>query len=208
MTEDLKEKEILDEVETIVEEETVNEQESVEESSELPEGEQEEKKVEKSPEELVAELQDKLLRKTAEFDNYRKRIARELQDARTYSKTSTIEEFLPVYDNFKMALMAIDMPSASIEMMSQGMTMIKGGFQKAFEDLGVTEVDAMGKEFDVHQHEAVGHEFSDEVPEGTVILQHRCGYRTSERLLRAAVVIVSKGPESEATEVETTEEEA
>lgn len=200
MAEDLKDKE-----EILEETETANEQTSNEEAPEVLTEETEEKKVEKTPEEIIADLQDKLLRKNAEYDNYRKRIARELVDARTYSKNSTLEEFLPVYDNFKMAMMAIDMPNVSVEMMAQGMKMIHGGFQKAFEDLGVEEIDAMGKEFDVHNHEAVGHEFSDEIPEGTIILQHRCGYKTSARLLRAAVVIVSKGPEPEATEEVTPE---
>lgn len=202
MAEDLKEeKEIIEEVET-AQEETVEEQaaeesaETCEETVETTEEKAEEPK-EKTPEELAAELQDKLLRKQAEFDNYRKRMARELQDARAFSKTATLEEFLPVYDNFKMAMMAIDNPNTSLEMMAQGMKMIQGGFTKAFEDLGVTEVDALGQEFDVHQHEAVGHEYSEDVPEGTVITQHRCGYKAGDRLLRAAVVIVSKGPQPE-----------
>ena len=174
---------------------------AVEEAAENAAAEEaaQEKKEEKpkTPEELVADLTDKLLRKTADFDNFRKRSQRDIQDARAYSKMSTIEEFLTIYDTFKMAVMATNDPNANLEMIVAGLNMIQNEFSRTFSNLGVEELDATGQEFDPNFHEAVSREPSEEIEEGKIIRQQRCGYKMGEKLLRAAMVIVSSGPATE-----------
>ena len=144
-------------------------------------------------EEIIAELNDKYLRLRADFDNYRKRMAREADETRERSKIIVVTDFLPVYDFF---MMAMDHSEKTEDMaaLKQGMQMILSEFKKAFEGLGVKEINAVGKEFDPKIHEAVKTENSDEVPEGTVIAQWKAGYSIGDRLIRPATVVVSSGP--------------
>jgi len=140
----------------------------------------------------IAELTDKLLRSRAEFDNYRKRIAREFGDVREQAKQRTIGEFLNVYDFFMLAISHIE-TSSDIESIKQGMQMILTEFERTFESLGVKEVTAVGQPFDARFHEAVAQEASDSVPEGSVIRQWKSGFTVGENLLRPATVVVSSG---------------
>jgi molecular chaperone GrpE len=162
---------------------------------EVQEVEIQEEKKEVDPQEKIAELQNAVLRARADFDNFRKRTQRDLADARSYSKMSTIEEFLPIFDTFKMAMQAANADNADLTTLLAGLNMIQNQFNQSFDSMGVTEVDAVGQEFDPNLHEAVVEQFSEEIASGTVISQHRCGYKIGERLVRAATVIVSKGPE-------------
>lgn len=152
-------------------------------------------KKEKSPEEIIAELKDTVLRTRADFDNFRKRTQRDIADARAYGKISTIEEFLPIFDTFKMAMQAANMDNADLQTLLAGMNMIQNQFNQSFGALGVDELDAVGTEFDPTIHEAVSEQNSDDIEAGKVISQHRCGYKMGEKLIRAATVVVSKGPE-------------
>ena len=185
-------------------EKTVGEQAEItqeqEESKEQKEaGEQTasaEEKREPTIEELLAQETDKLLRLRADFDNYRKRMAREADEIRERSKIIVVSDFLPVYDFFRMAM---DHASHTddISALKQGMQMIMNEFTRAFEDLGVKEIDAVGKAFDPKLHDAVKSEASDEVPEGTVLSQWKAGYKLGDRLIRPASVVVSSGPAKE-----------
>ena len=154
-------------------------------------------KKEKDPAEIIAELKDTVLRTRADFDNFRKRTQRDIADARAYGKISALEELLPIFDTFKMAMMAANMDNADLNTLLAGMNMIENQFTQSFSALGIDELNGVGQKFDPNLHDAVSEEFSDEVEAGTIISQHRCGYKMGERLIRAATVIVSKGPENE-----------
>ena len=85
-----------------------------------------------------------------------------------------------------------------LKMLLDGLKMIHGEFDRAFQELGVECIDAVGKDFDPNVHEAVSQEASDTVPAGKVIRQWNCGYKTGSRLLKPAMVVVSSGKPEEA----------
>ena len=151
-----------------------------------------------SPEEAlrkeVAELKDQLLRKEADYQNYRKRMAREVGDARRLGLCETIVPFLQLFDLFAMAMKAAD-KSDNVAALKQGLTMIQTEYAKALDELGVKEFHAAGEKFDPLLHDAVSSEPSDTVPEGVVIKEWNSGYKLGDRLLRPARVVVSAGPE-------------
>ncbi len=148
----------------------------------------------KELEKKLAELEDKRLRTIAEMDNLRKRTAKEMENLRLNVLQDTITPFLQVFDHFAMAVAASE-KSDNLKCLLDGMKMIQGEFDKAFSELGVTRIEAVGQVFDPNLHEAVSQEPSDTVPQGTVIRQWSCGYKTPLRLLKPAMVVVSSGPE-------------
>lgn len=138
-----------------------------------------------------------LLRTTADFDNFKKRAARERQEATKYATEGLLEKLVPVLDNFEMALMAAQQATnASAESLRTGVNMIHQQLRSVLMDAGLAEVTAEGQPFDPNLHEAVSQQESTEVPEGHVLQQLRKGYRLRERLLRPATVIVAKSPAS------------
>jgi len=137
----------------------------------------------------------RLLRTTADFDNFKKRAAREKQDAIKFANESVMQKIIPVLDNFEMALAATQNTSAEgVKSLQDGVAMIHSQLKSALTDAGLEEVDATGKPFDPNLHEAVSQQESAEVAEGNVLQQLRKGYRFRERLLRPATVIVAKKP--------------
>jgi molecular chaperone GrpE len=142
----------------------------------------------------AAELKDRLLRGQAEWDNSRKRILREKEEAIRYAGEAFLERLLPVLDNFEMGLLAAK-TATDAKAIAQGLEMVLAQFQQALRDAGVEVIDAVGKPFDPHRHEALGHHESNEHPEGHVLTQIRKGYKLKDRLLRAASVFVAKPPE-------------
>ena len=166
------------------------------------EGDDPEKIVLTAEEELriqVAELKDTLLRKEADFQNYRKRMAREISDARRLGLIDTITPFLQVFDLFDMAMKSTE-TSDNIAALKQGLAMILAQYGKTIDELGVQKFDAVGAEFDPMWHEAVAYENSADVADGIIIKQWNCGYKLGDRLLRPARVIVSSGPAESAEE--------
>ena len=140
---------------------------------------------------------ERLLRTTADFDNFKKRAAREKQDAIKYAAESLIGKVIPVLDNFEMALAAAQNSSADgLKSLQDGVAMIHSQLRSVLTDSGLEEVDASGKPFDPNLHEAVSQQESADVPEGHVLQQLRKGYKLRERLLRPATVIVAKKAES------------
>jgi molecular chaperone GrpE len=138
---------------------------------------------------------DRLLRTTADFDNYRKRAAREKVEAVRFANEGLIAKLLPVLDSFEMALSAAQTPGdESGKSLQAGVTMIYQQLRAVLQEAGVEEVDATGKMFDPNLHEAISQQESAEVPEGQVLQQVRRGYKLRERLLRPATVIVAKAP--------------
>lgn len=146
----------------------------------------------------VAELKDRLLRGQADWDNARKRILREKEEAVRYAAEAFLERLLPVLDNFEMGMQAAQTASDA-KAIAQGFEMVLAQFQQTLRDIGVEVVDAVGHPFDPHRHEALGHHESAEHPEGHVLLQTRKGYKLKDRLLRPASVFVAKAPEGKAS---------
>ncbi len=136
------------------------------------------------------DLRDRLLRKSAEFDNFRKRVERERREFAEWAAADVVTEVLAVVDDFDRAL-AADAP-ADAQGFRSGVELIHRQLLEALKKRGVTAVESVGQPFDPHLHQAVAYEESDGVEEGTVIGELRRGYRLGERLLRPALVRVAK----------------
>jgi molecular chaperone GrpE len=139
---------------------------------------------------------DRLLRTTADFDNFKKRAAREKQDAIKFANESVFQKLIPVLDNFDMALAAAQTTAKdeAVQSLQTGVNMIYQQLKTALTDAGLEELEAAGRPFDPNLHEAVSQKETDEVPEGQVVQQLRKGYKFRERLLRPATVVVAKHP--------------
>jgi molecular chaperone GrpE len=138
---------------------------------------------------------DRLLRTTADFDNFKKRAARERQDSIRFANEALMQKLITVLDNFEMAQAAVQNGGAgSVKSLQEGIAMIYQQLRAVLTDAGLEEVDATGKPFDPNFHEAVSQQESAEVPEGHVLQQLRKGYKLRERLLRPASVVVAKQP--------------
>jgi molecular chaperone GrpE len=137
---------------------------------------------------------ERLLRTTADFDNYKKRAAREKQEAIKYANESLLQKLMPVLDNFDMALAAQKTVPDAGQSLQAGINMIFQQLKSALAEMGLEEVEAIGKPFDPNLHEALSQQESSEVPDGHVLQQLRKGYKLRDRLLRPASVVVAKQP--------------
>ena len=140
---------------------------------------------------------DRLLRTTADFDNFKKRAARERTEAAQFANASLLQKLIPILDNFEMAQAAAQTAQATpegIASLQSGIAMIQQQLKGALVESGLEEVDATGKVFDPMFHEAVSQQETADIPEGQVAQQLRKGYKFRERLLRPATVIVAKAP--------------
>jgi molecular chaperone GrpE len=138
---------------------------------------------------------ERLVRTSADFDNFKKRAAREKQDAIRYANEGLLEKLVPVLDNFDAALSAAQTSSADgAQSLQTGVAMIFQQLKKVLTESGLEEVDATGQAFDPNLHEAVSQQESKDVPEGNVLQQLRKGYKLRDRLLRPATVVVAKKP--------------
>lgn len=145
----------------------------------------------------VAQWREVALRSAAELDNYRKRMARELQDSVKYGSSAVLEALLPILDNFDYGLQAAKPePGAPESNLYTGLTMVLKQFQNFLRDQGVEEVPTDGAVFDPKVHDAVAQEAHPTIPEGTIISRVRKGYKLHDRLLRPATVVVSSGPDN------------
>jgi molecular chaperone GrpE len=141
--------------------------------------------------------QDRFLRKAAEFDNYRKRMEKEKAESVLQAKSLVVAEFLPVADACERALASLgnDTHGADgLEHYREGVRLIYKQIGEVLSRIGVLPIDAQGKPFDPHLHEAVTREENSEHEENTVLLELRRGYLFRDRLLRAAQVKVSARP--------------
>jgi molecular chaperone GrpE len=138
---------------------------------------------------------DQLLRTTADFDNFKKRAARERQDAVKYANESLLQKLIPVLDNFDMAITAAgNAREGAAQSLQTGVNMILTQFRSALAEAGLEEIDAANKPFDPNFHEAVSQQETADAPEGQVVQQLRKGYKLRDRLLRPATVVVAKKP--------------
>lgn len=141
------------------------------------------------------QLQDRLARLQAEFDNARKRQEREKAEFRDYTTGAVVEQFLPVLDNFSLALSS----NASVEQLRAGVELIVKQMDEVLRNLQVQAVAAVGEPFDPRVHEALGSVERADMPDQHVAEEIRRGYRIRERLLRPALVrVVSNPTQSEA----------
>jgi molecular chaperone GrpE len=141
----------------------------------------------------AAALKDRLLRLQADFENFRKRTARERQELAVRTTADLMTDLLPVLDHFELGLHNAGKTEAAAP--------LRSGFQLVYDQLlgvlrkyGLTPLDAAASAFDPHLHEAVAHVPSDEYPTDAIVEQVRRGYRLGERLLRPVHVVVSSGP--------------
>ena len=137
-------------------------------------------------------FRDLALRSQADFENYKKRSAREKDDAIKYANSSLLERLLPIVDNFELGLAAARGQGEASPIFS-GMSLVFKQLNDFLADNGLQPIDAVGARFDPNLHEAIAHEPSEEVPEGSIIHQTRRGYHHKDRLLRPASVVVSSG---------------
>ena len=148
---------------------------------------------------MIDDLNDRLVRQTADLENFRKRSQREKDEARQFANQGLLEKLLPVLDNFEMALAASENADPGIR---DGVQMIYDQLLVVLKESGVEPVDALGETFDPNLHEAISRKHTDEAEEGTVLQQVQRGYKLNDRLVRPARVIVAAAP---VVEVESTE---
>ncbi|HEY1489501.1 MAG TPA: nucleotide exchange factor GrpE [Verrucomicrobiae bacterium] len=140
---------------------------------------------------------ERLVRTSADFENFKKRATREKQEAIRYANEALLEKLVPVLDNFDAALSAAQTSSADgAQSLQAGVAMIFQQLKRVLTESGLEEVDATGQAFDPNLHEAVSQQESADVPEGNVLQQLRKGYKLRDRLLRPATVVVAKKPAS------------
>jgi molecular chaperone GrpE len=141
----------------------------------------------------IAELKDKNLRLYAEFDNFRRRTAKESFEMMVTANAKLIEKLTEVLDNFHRAFEA--QGKGSSEDFEKGVKLIFGRFKDILDNEGLEEIDPSGTEFDPNLHEALLQQVSDTVPENHVIQTISKGYKLKTKILKHAKVIVSKGKE-------------
>ncbi|XP_060177202.1 uncharacterized protein LOC132607301 isoform X1 [Lycium barbarum] len=150
-------------------------------------------KVASLTQELSSE-RDRVIRISADFDNFRKRTERERASLVTNAQGEVVEKLLSVLDNFERAKMQIKVTTEGEEKISNSYQSISKQFMEILGSLGVESVETVGKPFDPLLHEAIMREDSSEFEEGVVIEEYRKGFRIGERLLRPSMVKVSAGP--------------
>ena len=159
-----------------------------------------------SLEKEAKESYDRFLRVSAEFENYKKRAAREMNDFRKFANESFIKAMLPVVDNLDRAIESSSNDDHAQNSVVEGVNMTLKEILKVFEQFNVKPFESLGKAFDPALHQAVMQEETDDHPENTVLNELQKGYMMHDRLLRPAMVVVSKTKEPENQENEAQEE--
>ena len=143
--------------------------------------------------EKASEYWDRFVRLNAEFDNFKKRAARERGEAVKYANEALLERLIPTLDHFEMAMSAVNnVQDNSIASIKMGIEMVHNQLKSTLQDAGLQEIDALGKVFDPVWHEAVSQKETNKAKEGEVIEQARKGYKLNDRLIRPANVVVAK----------------
>lgn len=144
-----------------------------------------------SVEQEAKEAHDRFLRVSAEFENYKKRSAREMDEFRKFANESLIREMLTVVDNLERALNSSNNDNQANSHIAEGVDMTLKEILKVFEKFNVKPIEALGKPFDPNFHQAAMREETNERPENTVLNELEKGYMIHDRLLRPAMVVVS-----------------
>ncbi len=166
---------------------TVPETEQVEEVTAAEQAEETVEPVVDNSAQLLAEEHDKYLRLAAEYDNFRKRSAKEKESAWADSKASTAAAFLPVYDNLERALKAPCTDEAYQKGVEMTMTQLKDVLTK----LGIEEIPALGEKFDPNCHNAVMHVDDDNVEDNTIVEVFQTGFKSGDKIVRFSMVKVA-----------------
>ena len=142
-------------------------------------------------EQEAKETYDRFLRVSAEFENYKKRSAREMDDLRKYANQFLIVEMLAVVDNLERALNSSNGNSSNDKCMADGVNLTLKEILKVFEKFNVKPIESIGQSFDPNFHQAMMQEETDDYPENTVITELQKGYMIHDRLLRPSMVVVA-----------------
>jgi molecular chaperone GrpE len=140
----------------------------------------------------ASESQEKMLRLAADFDNTKKRLIREQDNALKYAEEYILRDLLPTIDNLERALEQ-GRKTDDVNALLAGVEMVLQGLTASLEKFGLKAINGVGEPFDPNFHEALAMEASKEVPENRILVEFEKGYLYKERLLRAAKVVVSKG---------------
>jgi molecular chaperone GrpE len=147
----------------------------------------------------AAKMKDAWLRTAADFDNFRKRTRKELDDARRSGREDLLRAVLPVFDNLERAIQSSQRTS-DVKAMADGLAMVLRQFTEALGREGISRVPTVGQPFDPGVHEAIQQvETSDHAP-GTVLAEVQPGYTQGDRLMRAAMVVVAKAKSGDGEE--------
>jgi molecular chaperone GrpE len=138
---------------------------------------------------------EQLLRTAADFDNFRKRSRKDIEEADRRGKEDAVRELLPVFDNLERAVSAAQ-GATDVTAIVDGVRMVLKLFDDQAGRLGLTKVKAVGERFDPAVHDAIQQVETDEHPPGTVMAEVVAGYRLGEKLLRPAMVVVARKPPS------------
>jgi molecular chaperone GrpE len=135
---------------------------------------------------------DRLLRVSAEFENFKKRSAREMDELRKFSNQALVKDLLPIIDNLELALKSSEESGRNVDSkLREGVDLTRKEILKIFEKYNVKQIEALGEPFDPNYHEAVMREESDRYGENTVISELQKGYLMHDRLIRPTMVVVA-----------------
>jgi molecular chaperone GrpE len=136
-------------------------------------------------------FKDQWMRSAADFDNFRKRSRKELEDTRKAGREELLKDLLPVFDNLERAMTSAER-ATEVKPVSDGLKLVLRQFVDTLGRSGITKVPTVGLQFDPGLHEAIQQVETDEHPPGTVVAEVQPGYLQGERLIRAAMVVVAK----------------
>jgi molecular chaperone GrpE len=139
----------------------------------------------------AARMKDQWMRTAADFDNFRKRSRRELEDTRKAGKEDLLKEFLPVFDNLERAVQSAQR-ATDVKAVADGLQMVLRQYIDTLGRGGITKVPTVGSRFDPAHHEAIQQVETDDQPAGMVVAEVQPGYMQGDRLIRAAMVVVAK----------------
>jgi molecular chaperone GrpE len=139
----------------------------------------------------VARIRDQLLRTAADYDNFRKRTRREVDDAQKRGKEELLRELLPVFDNLERAVVHAGQASDA-KAVADGVNMVLKQFQDTLGKVGIKRIAAVGGAFDPSLHEAIQQVETNDHPAGTIVAEVQPGYAMGDRLVRASMVVVAK----------------
>ncbi|MGB5809532.1 MAG: nucleotide exchange factor GrpE [Polyangiales bacterium] len=138
-------------------------------------------------------MREQLLRIAADFDNFRKRSRKEIEEVRRRTIEDTVREVLPIIDNLERAAEATS-GAKDVDAVAEGVSMVLRGFEEVASRLGLKRVEAVGKMFDPTLHDAMQQQETEEHPPGTIVAEVVPGYELADRLLRPAMVVVARPP--------------
>ncbi len=139
----------------------------------------------------AARMKDQWIRTAADFDNFRKRSRRELEDVRKAGKEDLLKDFLPVFDNLERAIQSAQR-AVDVKAVADGLNLVLRQFVDTLGRAGIAKVPTVGNKFDPAVHEAIQQVESEEHEAGAIVAEVQPGYVQGERLVRAAMVVVAK----------------